>query len=177
MINRRNFLQAFGASGVLLASGCAGSNNSSGRGTIELRDQFFEDGVSEVTRRRNDFTVEVPEDSWAQIHLDLTQYATLIFVARAKAGSGTIFIMPRDEWQNYISPETDWRGLSLAVDNDGVDTQSESASTVRNSRFSIAAENFESGGIFEATFVAAEEVDRRNSYRQNIVVEAPDTSN
>lgn len=179
MMNRRDVLRTIGISGVITLSGCTGSDDDgesgasypSGNGKIELVDQSIEQGASELTRRMNEFSIEVPKDDWAQIHLNLSQYATVGVGAVADVGRGTIHIMRRREWSDFVDDSGKYRGFNMEVSESGDSTRSETIGVMTNPKLSIAPYNYDSEKKFEAIFYVGEEVDIGHSYRDDIVVE------
>jgi hypothetical protein len=173
MLNRRETLITLGTTGMLGISGCLGGEYPTGEATVEYdRNTVAPGPQSRRVRRIHFIDIQAPEETWGQIHIDLSKNAEVTLALIAESGGGTVYWMPRGEWKNYLSPETGWEGLSLRAYED---EDSESAGTLfGNTRFSIAVENYESGDIFEAELGVGEFLDPSFSFRESVVADRPE---
>ena len=172
MLNRREALIAISTTGVLGISGCLGDDYPTGEATVEYDTNTIAPGPQGRVRRLHFINIRAPEETWGQIHIDLSKNAEVSLGLIAEAGGGTVYWMPRSEWENYLNPETSWEGLSLRAYED---EDSASAGTLLgNTRFSIAVENYESGDPFEAELGVGEYLSPRFSFSESVVADHPE---
>lgn len=179
MVKRREALRVIGASGIAVVSGCTGFGSEYPQGEAEIRhkESNFERGVRENIRRMNRFRIEAPENTWGQLHVNLTENAVAAVVTVAQSGGGKIMIIKRDEWLNYIDEDSDFDGpafIPMGVSVDGPDQLSQTFDRFNDHIYSVAVENYESGGEFKAKLAFAEEMRSRTFKPERDVVESPD---